>query len=448
MKVKENKRRRYINRILSVILVLCMALSTISIAVYSAENDTTTVGASEGETQQSTKETVGVVFAKTTIKKGAKFTKNNVELIQVDSARVPKGAKTVLEDIIGKVATVQINAGEYVFDDAVSKKKNENTTVNTTYLNVADFITPNTGEDLADEIQALIEKHPQRTLFFPDGEYIISKSLRTYGDTQKTVSFLFGDGAVLKAADNWVTEQGCDCLIASGVYDSYNNEVSLNGPLSDVVSTGSYFWIQGGTLDGNGKAGGISLDGGRETLVKNVVIKNVPLGINIAIGVNNKSADMDIDDVIIDCAGIANSVGLRILGYDNTFTNIRIYNAAKGITFPVYSFTDNSGKLLTNLYSGGNAFRNIYIIRNKGTYSGSIGVDEGTHANFYYHCYVENYETAYRLAGNNNIVDACTAKSCGTAFATRSGSSNNTLSVCRTGGASYKCGWADHIITK
>jgi len=458
MKIKRNKTFRAINRVLSLLLMICMTLPTISISIYSAGDvttqtdaaDDTTVGAgaaegSEGEAQQPEKEVVGVVFAKSTIRKGAKFTKSNVEVIEIDKARVPKGAMTDANDVIGKVSLMQIAAGEYIYDGAVAKKKTDGTTVNTTYINVANFINPSTGEDLTQEIQALIEKYPKRTLYFPDGEYIISKSLRTYGDPQKTVSFLLADGAVIKAADNWVTENDCDCLIASGVYDSFNAALSETGPLSDVVTSGSYFWIQGGTLDGNGKAGGISLDGGRETLVKNVVIKNVPLGIHVNIGVNNKSADMDIDDVIIDCNGIANSVGIKVRGYDNTFTNIRIYNANKGITFPKYNFTDNQGTTLTNVYSGGNAFRNIHIIYNKG--KGSIAIDEGTHPNFYYHCYVENYATAYRLYGQRNIIDACTAKNCSTGITSQVSSSNNTASACRvTNGSANKYGWADHII--
>lgn len=482
MKTKLSKKFRYVNRILSVLLIVCMMLATLSIAVYSAEDTTTqtdaaddvlTVGALEGNAENAEgagnegdisapaepatpdENLVEVVFATTNVLKGAKFTQNNTEVRMVHKDRVPSGAMTKLDSVIGKFAVIQINAGEYVYDDAISKTKAQETKANTTYINVADYVTPSSKKDVTKAIQDLIEKNPKRTLYFPDGEYLISRSLRTYGDPDKTVCLLLADGAVIKASSSWVSEKGCDCLIASGVYNSYNEEWSELGPLSDVVTIGSYFWIQGGTLDGNGKAGGISLDGGRETLVKGTVIKNVPLGIRVNKGVNNKSSDMDVDDVIIQCTGASGSMGMEVLGYDNTFTNIRIYNAHKGIVMPRYDHTSITGLVSTGVSSGGNAFRNIQIMRGTAPYSGSYGVHEDWHANFFYHCYIENYATGMRIRGVGNIIDSCSfqwTKNEGTRYAFTSLSSmGDTLSVCRiTSGVTINSasgsGWSDKLI--
>ena len=417
---------RYINRLISLLLAMCLILS---IAVY-AENTEDDAAASDsttttGEGDASSKETVGVVFAKVAIRKGAKFTEKNVELVEVDAARVPKGAVTEMSDIIGKYSAFALSAGEYVYSAAIAKNRVQDSTANTTYINIADYVKPDLGEDVSADIQQVIEKNPKRTIYFPDGEYLISKSLITYGDPNKTVCFLLADGAVIKATDDWVVEHELDCLISYGAYNGYNEELSPNGALSDVVSAGSYFWIQGGTLDGNGKAGGISLDGGRETLVKGVNIRNVHLGIRINKGVNNKSSDMDIDDVTISCNGAEGSVGIEILGYDNTVTNVRIYNAHKGIAFPRYDHGNSSG-----ISSGGNSLRDIRIVRGSAPYSGSYGVDEDWHANFFYHCYIQDYEVGMRIRGVSNIIDSCTIQGGRYAFETRQ-AFNGALSTSR-----------------
>ena len=45
------------------------------------------------------------------------------------------------------------------------------------YIIVTDTIKVNSGEDVSDEIQALIDANPNRTIFFPDGEYLVSKPI-------------------------------------------------------------------------------------------------------------------------------------------------------------------------------------------------------------------------------------------------------------------------------
>ena len=127
-----------------------------------------------------------------------------------------------------------------------------------------------------------------------------------------------------------------------------------------------------------------------------MVLKDTPCGIEIPLGTNNKSADMDVDDVTIIGTGESGSVGIRIFGYDNTITNVRIYNMETGV------LSD----------AGGNAFRDVRIYNTLDNfYSNTKGFEETGHQNnFYYHCYVQDYEIAYKLLGSTNIVDSCTAK--------------------------------------
>jgi len=128
-----------------------------------------------------------------------------------------------------------------------------------------------------------------------------------------------------------------------------------------------------------------------------VVLKNTPLGIEIPKGVNNGSADMDIDDVTIIGNGKDGSVGMYFnYGYDNTITNIRIYDCQTGI----------------HATTGGCSFRNISVVRTDAAtfnYAGSVGIIEDREGNVISHCYVENYETAYSFWGWLDIVDSCRA---------------------------------------
>lgn len=441
------KSLKFINKAVSLLLVTCFLMLASSMMIYSAT-------AEESDSVESDATATNcVVFAKTDVKKGTKLTNKHVELREVKGS-IPSNAITSIDDAIGKYALMALNADEYLYGDQVSKSKavDEDDPSKAKYINVADFVEPNLGRDVYHQLQSLIDDNPKKTLYFPDGEYIISRSLLTHGDPDLAVSFLLGDGAVIKAADTWVTDRGCDCLISFGVYESFNKEVSQNGPMSDVISVGSYFWIQGGTLDGNNLAGGISLDGGRETLVKNVLIKNVNLGIRINIGVNNKSSDMDIDDVTIMCTPNNTSVGIEILGYDNTITNVRIYDAKRGVTFPKYDYEGGlNGTPVVGACSGGNAFRDVRIVRTdnaigKMTYNDTVGFDEGTHGNMYYHCYVENYARAYKIIGNITVVDSCKAKwtsnsetSAGTQIAVTSHGSFHTGISCFR--AEFAGGW-------
>ena len=43
-------------------------------------------------------------------------------------------------------------------------------------------------------------------------------------------------------------------------------------------------------------------------------------------------------------------------------------------------------------------------------YASTIGIYETGQGNFYYHCYVENYATAYSINGTMEILDNCIAK--------------------------------------
>lgn len=245
------------------------------------------------------------------------------------------------------------------------------------YLAVADFVAPNTGKDVADALQQLIEDNPNRTLFFADGEYLVSKPIQTPADPRRSVSLKLADFAVLKAAGDW--EQG-QAVVRLGA------EYSAN----DTHTNGSNYSFEGGIIDGSGIADGISVDGGRETAVRNVSIKHTVVGLHILRGANGGSSDSDISGLNIIGTGTTDSIGILIEGYDNTLTNIRIGFVYTGV----------------RIKSSGNMLRNIHPLyySDYTDYVNSCGfLDEGG-SNWFDFCYSDQFGTAFRTTTNGSSV--------------------------------------------
>ena len=70
-------------------------------------------------------------------------------------------------------------------------------------ISVSDYVAPNCGKDVSDILQKVIDENPNRTIYFPDGEYIISKPLCTPADPTKSVSLRLDDFAVIRASEDW-----------------------------------------------------------------------------------------------------------------------------------------------------------------------------------------------------------------------------------------------------
>ena len=299
---------------------------------------------------------VDVLVFKADAPKGTRITSKNTETVKMDPTNLPRNVVSDFKDVMGQYTSKDFFAGDYVIESRLSKSKpldvnedllkQEIAKTNSEYIVVTDFIKADTGEDLYDPLQMLINKNPGRTLYFPDGEYLISHSLETSSKAIDSTSFYLSGGATIGAHKNWRSEGQKNALICLGSLEEENN----------IRTPGSNFYVMGGILDGKGKADGISLDAGRETLIKNVVIMNVIYGIYVKNGVNNGSSDTDIDDVTIIGSGTHNSYGIVTVGYDNTISNARIYNTKVGMkvssgTFVADCTVENTAKI-----SGGTGF--------------------------------------------------------------------------------------------
>lgn len=251
------------------------------------------------------------------------------------------------------------------------------------YINVTDYI--NKTGDVSEVLQKIIDDNPNRTIFFPDGEYVLSKPICTPADPVKSVSLKLSDFAHIKADENWNLNEA---LIRLGGKD----------PENDNFTPGSNYGLEGGIIDGNGKANGVAIDSGRETYIRNCSIKNTKIGIHIKHGANYGSSDADIFGINIVGTGEKDSIGILIEGWDNTFTNIRICKAFVGV----------------KLCSSGNMLRNIhplYIYGNEeadNTFEESVGFMDCSGNNFYDYCYSDQLATGFYIKGDlSSIFQSC-----------------------------------------
>lgn len=251
------------------------------------------------------------------------------------------------------------------------------------YVVVTEYINKKNAKDVSDIIQKIIDENPNRTIYFPDGVYIISKPIVTPADPTKSVALQLSNFAVIKAAEGWAHEEA---MIRLGGKDAANN----------IRTPGSNYYLDGGIIDGSGVAKGVSIDGGRETVIRNTSIKNVVMGIHVKYGANSGSSDSDIMSVNIVGNNTPESIGVLVEGYDNTFTNMRIGGVHVG--FKIRSQA-NSLRNIHPLYYGSND-----------SYATSCGFLDEAGCNWYDFCYSDEFATAFHIKkSRRSLYDRCFA---------------------------------------
>ena len=243
------------------------------------------------------------------------------------------------------------------------------------YLIATDYLPADGQSDTSDLIQKLIDENPNRTIFFPDGEYLLSHPISTPAHPQKSVDLQLSNFACFKASNQWNSHEA---MIRLGAKDPYN----------DISIPGSNYGISGGIIDGSGVAKALSIDGGRETYVRNVNIKNAVIGLHIKYGTNNGSSDADIHSVNIVGNGSPDSIGVLIEGYDNTLTNLRIANVFVGVS----------------IRSGGNMLRNVHPLFHihadtYDRYNESVGFQIQNPMNWLDFCYSDQFAVGFDTTG-------------------------------------------------
>lgn len=209
--------------------------------------------------------------------------------------------KKIISVLLTLLATITFITSAYAYNPMI---------IATDYIDLS-------KENVAEDIQKLIDENPNRTIYFPDGVYRISRPIITPADPIKSVDIQLSNYAVLFAPPDFI---GDSVLILGGKYPANSNNIP-----------GSNYSVSGGIIDCSGTTNGICVESGRETKIQNVSIKNAVTGIHILYGVNNGSADCDVNGVSITGNNTLESTGIIIEGHDNTFTNIRISNVTTGV---------------------------------------------------------------------------------------------------------------------
>ena len=249
------------------------------------------------------------------------------------------------------------------------------------YVMVTDFISADGTRDVSDDLQKIIDENPNRTIYFPDGTYLIGKPICTPADPAKSVDLQLSNFAVIKATDNWCDEEA---MIRLGGKDPFNN----------IRKNGSNYSLTGGIIDGSGVANGVSIDSGRETAVRRVSIKHVKVGLHIKWGANTGSSDADISEVHIVGNKAKDSIGVLVEAYDNTFTDMRITDVFIGVDLRV------SGNYLRYVHP-------LYAL-DYTDYGNACAFRDHSGDNWYNHCYSDQYGVGYRvLGGGKSVFDSC-----------------------------------------
>ena len=410
-------------------MLLCAAM-LLGVVMLSACDKNTNDNGNGGNDDRNTDSgvTVQAVRLKNSLEKGEIIAARDIELVDENDSNLPEGYITKRSDVIGKKMLETAEKGAYLAASMIEGGVNEDKENNEIdyealrnelkaellaeleheiatggidasslgYVLITDYAMPNTGEDVSDAIQKAIDENPHRTIYFPDGEYILGKPIATSAHPDRAVSLNLSNFAVLKAADNWRDQEA---MVRLGGAEAANN----------IHLAGSNYYFSGGVVDGNGRAKGIAIESGRETLITRTSIKNTQVGIHIKRGANSGSSDADIVTVNIVGNAKPESIGVLLEGHDNTLTNMRIAAVQTGVL----------------IKSGTNSLSNIHPLfiyapelhdRNPDMYgevdlidySKSIGFDDVSNGtNWYDFCYSDQMATGFRFRSGSAVFQNC-----------------------------------------
>ena len=391
MKTVTSKLR---NARLIMIMMLCVSLLFVA-ALTSCNESAEEPDASE----QAESATVEVLRLKSSVARGEKITTANFDKITLEASKTWIGAVSSPEDAIGKYALKDLEEGEFILSKYLSDTKPpeiaekvilENKDMgfkDMGFIVVTEYLSANTGEDVGAKIQKVIDRNPKSVIYFPDGEYQTSIPIRTPADGDRSVSLKLSDNAVIKAHEDW--EKGNGAVIRlGGKHERNTNYIA-----------GSNYYLEGGTIDGSGIADGVSIDHGRETSVRDVTIINTNVGLHVKKGANGGSSDADIENIRIFGNGKVSSVGLKIQGWDNTYSNMRIANVQVGV------YIDTAANLLRDIQC-----TYISTPRLQPNYTSSQGFFDSGDRNWYDNCTSTDFATGFYIASNRSKLISCVAR--------------------------------------
>lgn len=379
-----------INKIICLLLCFFVMLGAFSLTACSSSEDT-----SKNEEQPPLEQYALALRAITNINIGDSFSPDNVEVVRVRTDALPCTTYSVMTELCGKYATSAICVGDFITEEKVTDKKPEGVEApegeeNITgtedidpyelgYVIITEYLSSTEDEDCAPAIQQAIEKNPGRTIYFPDGKYIIKSPIVIPTDPSKSVSLRLSNHAIITAAD-WGDDKR-KAMIQIGCDEDSDAEDGFSPSNQRSIS------IIGGCIYGSRLASGIAIGGGKDTYIYNVSIKQVFNGIHIKRASNELGATYaNVDNVNISGMGATNTAGVLVEGSYNTFSNMRIASV-------------NYGVLCTETGSN-NVFRNLHplVVSMQDVYT--VGFWDKSEGNVFDVCYSDQFSAGYRVEEN------------------------------------------------
>ena len=341
---------------------------------------------------------VEVVRAVGDFEKGDKITSDKLEVVSVDKSSLPDATILNKDEIVGKYAIIDIMAGDYFTPVKISDKRPETDVqrpaadsdgvinfYDAGYVIVSDYVLADTGRDVSDEIQRAIDDNPNKTLYFPDGEYLISKPITTSADPTKSVSIELSNYAHFKPTENWNRENGA--MFRLGATDMAEG----------ISNSDNCYSFVGGIIDGGKIADAISIENAGTVSLRYTSIKNAVVGVYVKANEDGSGPCADVHTVNIVGSLTVDSIGIHVETNGNTLTNMRI--ASNQIAVKM-SGSDNFLRNLHPLY--------IFGAFSTESYADSCAFyDEGSR-NFYDNCYNDQFAVGFYMSENTaSVYDCC-----------------------------------------
>lgn len=291
-------------------------------------------------------------------------------------------APSLADDAI-KLADVNVGAGQTsvmstdISNDGDVKARYQNSGI----VNVKDFGAVGDGvHDDTAAIQRAIDSHHEATVYFPNGQYLISRTIYCYDKGKYSINFRLDHTARI------FTDTSMDVMVEIGRYSGSDREYVSRGYL-DKPS------FVGGCIDGNKKAligikfltfTGYTFE---NTTVVNCIDSHVQIGDQSSV----TSSEFYARNLNIAQYGDNDSIGVKILAHDVQISNARIFGTKIGVW-------DTTGSLRAdNVHACATAEAYENSVAFRGTGDGNIGSFSG--------CYVDGYETGFQLGGSYSLIN-------------------------------------------
>lgn len=329
------------------------------------------------------------------INEGGKFTGDRIATVKVSASSVPEGAISDITLLRNKYAATKLYTGDYITEakttDVKPEKEEEEKPVIESvdpialgYVVITSYAEYAQGGDYTDAIAKAIEENPGRTIYFPDGDYIIRKPIDIPADPAKSVSLRLSNNTFIKAFD-W--EDPKVAMVRIGETDASQAQSESDSLKSD---TGCY--VIGGCLNAGAIASGISVEDGINAFIYNVSIKSAFYGIHIKAGDNESEASsVNVDNVNVTGYEAEGSIGVLVEGKYNNVSNMRIASVQYGV-----KCTETGSK---------NIFRNLHplgVSMNASTTT--AGFWDMSDGNVFDICYSDQFATGFLVEENTRSV--------------------------------------------